>query len=98
MRRASTASTASAPPTPASPTGRPCTQSCAHKHVTLRLLWGEYREAHPDGYGYSYFCQHYRAWQGRIDVVMRQDHKAGEKLFVDWAGDTLPTSTPRAAS
>jgi transposase len=61
-----------------------------HKHVTLRLLWSEYRRAHPDGYGYSYFCQHYRAWVGKIDVVMRQHHKAGEKLFVDWAGDTLP--------
>jgi len=61
-----------------------------HKHVTLQLLWGEYREAHPDGYGYSYFCSHYRAWRGHIDVVMRQHHKAGEKLFVDWAGDTLP--------
>src|SRR5208283_3877496 len=59
------------------------------KHVTLQLLWQEYRERHRDGYGYSYFCQHYRAWQRRIDVVMRQDHKAGEKLFVDWAGDTL---------
>jgi len=41
----------------------------SHKHLTLRLLWGEYRHSHPDGYGYSYFCQHYRAWQGRIDVV-----------------------------
>jgi transposase len=61
-----------------------------HKHVTLQLLWQEYREAHPDGYGYSYFCQHYRAFLGRIDVVMRQQHRPGEKLFVDWAGDTLP--------
>ena len=61
-----------------------------HKHVTLLLLWQEYRERHRDGYGYSYFCQHYRAFTGRIDVVMRQTHKAGEKLFVDWAGDTLP--------
>ena len=64
------------------------------KHVTLRLLWREYREAHPDGYGYSWFCQHYRAYVGRIDVVMRQTHRAGEKLFVDWAGDTLPYVDP----
>ena len=61
-----------------------------HKHLTLQLLWQEYRGAYPEGYGYSYFCQHYRAWAGRIDVVMRQQHKAGEKLFVDWAGDRLP--------
>ena len=65
-----------------------------HKHVTLQLLWAEYRRAHPDGYGYSYFCQHYRAWEGRIDVVMRGHHEAGEKLFVDWAGDTLPYVDP----
>ncbi len=66
-----------------------------HKHVTLQLLWQEYRRDHPDGYGYSYFCQHYRAHVGRIDVVMRQAHRAGEKLFVDWAGDTVPYVDPQ---
>jgi transposase len=65
------------------------------EHVTLQLLWQEYRRDHPDGYGYSYFCQHYRAHVGRIDVVMRQTHRAGEKLFVDWAGDTLPYVDPQ---
>lgn len=54
-----------------------------HKHVTLFLLWQEYRTAHPDGYQYSWFCDHYRTWQGKLDMVMRQDHRAGEKLFVD---------------
>ncbi len=62
----------------------------SRKHVTLQLLWQEYRAAHPDGYGYSWFCERFRAWQGRIDVVMRQEHAYGEKLFVDWAGDTIP--------
>lgn len=62
----------------------------ARKHVTLRLLWREYRTTHPDGYGYSWFAERYRAWVSRIDLVMRQAHKAGEKLFVDWAGDSLP--------
>jgi transposase len=66
------------------------------KHVTLQLLWREYRSGHPDGYGYSFFCQHYRAWACRIDVVMRQSHVAGEKLFVDWAGDTLPYIDPES--
>lgn len=47
-----------------------------HKHVTLFLLWQEYRTAHPDGYQYSWFCEHYRAWQGKLDMVMRQDHRA----------------------
>jgi len=64
----------------------------ARKHVTLRLAWTEYRELHPGGYGYSWFAERYRAWEKRIDVVMRQHHKAGEKLFVDWAGDTIPVT------
>jgi transposase len=66
------------------------------KHVTLQLLWREYRAAHPDGYGYSFFCQHYRSFEKRIDVVMRQHHVAGEKLFVDWAGDKLPYIDPES--
>ena len=56
--------------------------------VTLSLLWEEYRAVHPDGYGYSRFCELYRAWKGRLDVTMRQTHLAGEKLFVDYAGAT----------
>ena len=58
--------------------------------VTLFLLWQEYRQAYSDGYQYSWFCEHYRAWQGKLDLVMRQDHRAGEKLFVDYAGQTVP--------
>lgn len=58
--------------------------------VTLMLLWLEHREAHPDGYAYSQFCAHYRRWQRGIDLVMRQEHKAGEKLFVDFPGRTIP--------
>lgn len=60
------------------------------KSVTLQLLWLEYREAHPDGYGYSQFCLHYQSWRQRVDVVMRQTHRAGEKLFVDFPGQTIP--------
>jgi transposase len=60
------------------------------KHVTLTLLWHEYKLAHPDGLMYSQFCEHYRKWRGSLDICMHQDHKAGEKLFVDWAGDTFP--------
>ena len=56
--------------------------------VTLTLLWEEYRAAHPQGFGYSWFCKHYRDWAGKLDVVMRQSHRAGEKLFVDYAGQT----------
>jgi transposase len=54
------------------------------------LLWQEYRERHPQGFAYSWFCEHYRAWVGRLDLVMRHEHRAGEKLFVDFAGPTVP--------
>jgi transposase len=62
----------------------------SHRNLTLLLLWQEYHEAHPEGYSYSRFCVLYRRWKRKQDVVLRQDHKAGEKLFVDWAGDKLP--------
>jgi transposase len=58
--------------------------------VTLWLLWEEYKTIHPQGYQYTWFCQQYRAWAARTDVVMRQSHRAGEKLFVDYAGPTVP--------
>ena len=55
--------------------------------VTLELLWQEYRQADREsGYGYSRFCDLYRQWRGQLDLVMRQEHRAGEKLFVDYAG------------
>ena len=57
--------------------------------VTLSLLWEEYRAVHPEGYGYSRFCELYRRWTGRLTPVMRQHHVAGERVFVDYAGTTL---------
>ena len=62
--------------------------------VTLMLLWEEYRAEHPDGYGYSRFCSLYVAWRRSITATMRQTHVAGEKLFVDFAGDTAPVIDP----
>jgi transposase len=64
------------------------------KSVTLYLLWVEYREVHPDGYGYSQFCALYRKWAERLHPSMRLHHKAGEKLFVDYAGQTVPIVDP----
>ena len=61
-----------------------------HKGVTLQLLWLEYRAVHPDGYQYSWFCERYKAWRKQLDVVMRQVYRAGEKVFVDYAGPKLP--------
>lgn len=60
------------------------------KGVTRRLLWEEYVAEHPDGYRYSQYCEHYRKWAKSVDVSMRQEHRAGEKLFVDYAGMKMP--------
>ncbi len=65
------------------------------KHVTLQILWDEYIEAHPDGYRYSRFCELYRSWEARLPVTMRQTHLGGDKLFVDYAGDTVPVIIDR---
>lgn len=66
----------------------------SHRNVTLQLLWEEYKEHTPDGINYSWFCQQYRQWCEHLDVVMRQEHRAGEKMFVDHAGDTLSVIDP----
>src|SRR5271170_6127219 len=65
------------------------------KHVTLQILWDEYIERHPEGYRYSRFCELYRGWASRISVTMRQTHAGGDKLFVDYAGDTVPVIIDR---
>ena len=64
------------------------------KGVTLDLLWQEYKAERPDGYQYSSFCDHYRAWAGRLSLSLRQTHTPGEKLFVDYAGPTVPVTDP----
>jgi transposase len=64
------------------------------KGVTLFLLWQEYKAEHPDGFQYSWFCDTYQAWRSRRDWVMRQTHRAGEKLFVDFCGQTVPITDP----
>ena len=58
--------------------------------VTLQLLWLEYKEAHPEGYQYSRFCELYGRWRSGIDPVLRQPYTVGERVFVDYAGHTVP--------
>lgn len=58
-------------------------------NVTLALLWEEYRAAAPEGFGYSWFCDLYRAWAERLKPTLRQVHTAGERMFVDFAGSTV---------
>jgi len=89
------------PPAGAVSTATPKTPDCASIHielkrkgVTLMLLWEEYLAEHPQGYRYSRFCYLYRQWASKQKISMRQVHKAGEKLFVDYAGHTLPITNP----
>ena len=65
------------------------------KHVTLLIVWDEYIAANPGGYSYSRFCDLYRNWEARLPVTMRQTHAAGERLFVDYAGDGVPIVVDR---
>lgn len=67
-------------------------------HVTLYLLWMEYREANPNGYSYTQFCHYYNEARKRLDVTLRQFHKAGEKVFTDYAGDTATITNPKTGS
>ena len=65
------------------------------KHVTLLIVWDEYVAANPGGYSYSRFCELYRAFEKTLSVTMRQTHAAGERLFVDYAGDGVPVVVDR---
>ena len=56
------------------------------KHITRQLLWEEYKEQYPAGMGYTQFCYHLSQWQKKLNISMRQIHKAGEKLFIDYSG------------
>jgi transposase len=69
-----------------------------HKHLTLQLVWEEYRATQPEGYRYSRFCELYQRWRKQQEVVLRQEHRAGEKLFVDYAGDTIAVRDPESGA
>jgi transposase len=71
-------------------------QELKRRGVTLQLLWEEYRTGDSQGYGYSRFCDLYGEWRHRLSATMRQTHVAGEKLFVDFAGDTVPVFNAEA--
>lgn len=65
------------------------------KGMTISLLWEGYKQDNSDGYNYSFICEQYRLWQRKLDVVMKQHHVAGEKLFSDFAGSKLAVTDPR---
>jgi len=62
--------------------------------VTRQLLWLEYKAAHPTGYQYTQFCAYYGRWLATIDPVLRQEYRAGERVFIDYAGQTMPVGDP----
>lgn len=66
-----------------------------NKHVTLQILWDEYIAQNPKGYSYSRFCELYRTFEKSLSVTMRQTYVAGERLFVDYAGDGVPVVVDR---
>ena len=89
------------PPAKANPSRQPApdyasihTELQQHKHLTLQLVWEEYRAQNPEGYRYSRFCELYQRWRRKQEVVLRQEHRAGEKLFVDYAGRTILVQSP----
>jgi len=89
------------PPPPTAGVARPVPdwaevqRELRRKGVTLQLLWLEYKAVHPEtGYQYTQFCEHYHRWRDRLDPVLRQEHRAGEKTFVDYAGQTMPVVDP----
>jgi len=83
------------PPQPTIPGAERAVPDWAYVHqemrrpgVSLFLLWQEHKSQYPNSFQYSWFCDQYRDWNGKLDLVMRQQHRAGEKLFVDYAGQT----------
>lgn len=87
---------APAPPKPPSPCSRAMPDwalvrdELRRPNMTLQLLWNEYQRVHGDGYSYSRYCELYQIWAAKLDPVLRQVHSPGEKVFVDWAGQTVP--------
>ncbi|KAG0178629.1 hypothetical protein DFQ28_003719 [Apophysomyces sp. BC1034] len=88
------------PPAPPSNPKRPMPnwpqvhRELGRKHVTLELLWNEYKLHEPDGYGYSWFCKHYERWAASVPVTLRQTLTPGEKLFVAYSGKRFGIVNP----
>jgi len=84
--------TAASPPPPkrSLPPMEQVHRELQRKGVTLHLIWEEYHRAHPDGYAYTQFWEYYRRFCSQLEPALRQPHPAGERMFVDWAGMTIP--------
>ncbi|MEX6509196.1 hypothetical protein AB5S17_22975, partial [Jiella sp. M17.18] len=73
----------------------PSPQGGSRRRNTLQILWDEYRAVHPAGYGYSRFCELFRSFERRLSPTMRQEHVAGDKVFVDYSGKKIAIADPR---
>ncbi|CAO0822700.1 hypothetical protein DFAR_3240013 [Desulfarculales bacterium] len=62
--------------------------------MILALLWEKYKAVHALGYQYSWFCERYQEWSSELRLVMRQGHQAGEKTFINYAGQTVDVVVP----
>lgn len=84
-----------APPKFAAPDFAAIHHELKHKGVTRALLWEEYAQLNPGrAYHYTQFCVLYREWRSKLRASLRQTHRAGEKLFIDYAGQTVPVHDP----
>jgi transposase len=70
-------------------------QELKRKGVTLTLLWQEYRATHPEGYGYTWFCEHFGAYQRRAHPTFCHCHDAGAVMQTDYAGQTVEVIDPK---
>jgi transposase len=64
------------------------------KNMTLAVVWEDYKKENPDGYERSQFCHLFREWEGTTEIRMSQNHRPGERLWIDWAGQTAPLTDP----
>ncbi len=66
----------------------------AKKNMTLTVVWEDYKKENPDGFERSQFCHLFREWEGATEIRMSQNHRPGERLWIDWAGQTAPLTDP----
>jgi len=79
---------------PAEPDWAALSRELKRPGVNLMVLWEEYRDTHPEGYGYSRFCDLCREFERKLSPVMRQHHVAGDKVFVDYSGKKISIVDP----
>jgi len=83
-----------APENRRTPDWRAVQRELTKKNMTLQVVWEDYKKENPGGYGRSQFCHLFREWEGKTEIRMAQNHVAGERLWIDWSGQTAPLTDP----